>query len=94
MASTSKTSFGIEAVRELTLPEIRRLTGATQIQLARLLDVDQPVVSVLETKARENIDSLVLRRIRKYVAAFGGELELFVKLGDERIRVHLPSKQE
>ena len=58
-----------------SLAELRRHLSITQEDLAAALNVNQPAVSKLE-----RADDRSLRRLRNAVEAFGGELEVGVRI--------------
>lgn len=60
---------------ELLLPELRRLSGMTQVDLARSLGIKQPTLSRLESKADMQISTLM-----RIVEALGGQLEIVIHL--------------
>lgn len=55
----------------LTLADLRRSQGLTQIELAQLLGVSQPNVSKIE-----HGEEVQLSTLASYIAALGGRLEL------------------
>jgi len=63
---------------ELTLAEIRRLTGTTQKAMAKALGITQPTVSGMEKPGQD----LRLSSLKKYVQATGGTLRIDVELPD------------
>ncbi len=60
---------------ELSLPDLRRSVGVTQVKLAETLEVKQPTISNYEQPDTDNLISTLMR----YVEALGGELHLVVK---------------
>lgn len=73
---------------ELLLPELRRLSGMTQVDLARSLGIKQPTLSRLESRADMQISTLT-----RIVEALGGQLEIVIHLpsGDYRLGQFSPS---
>ncbi|MDA8373762.1 MAG: XRE family transcriptional regulator [Actinomycetota bacterium] len=71
----------MEEVHAYRLRELRREMHLTQVQLARKLEVSQNRVSDIE---RGDLDRAQVDTLRRYVEAVGGELEISVKIGDER----------
>ncbi len=66
----------------LNLKALREELGKTQSEIAAMADMDQSEVS----KAERRGDHLV-STLRRYVAAAGGELEIFARVGKKRIRL-------
>jgi transcriptional regulator with XRE-family HTH domain len=62
---------------EMTLRDLRRAQGRTQVHLARALGVKQETVSRLEKRS-----DMLLSTLRGYVEAMGGELDLLAKFPD------------
>lgn len=71
-------------VRAYRLAEVRSATGQSQEDLAERLSISQSRVSRIE---KGNLEHTELATLRAYVAALGGDLEVTVKLGDERFVV-------
>jgi transcriptional regulator with XRE-family HTH domain len=73
---------------ELLLPEIRHLTGMTQVELARALGIKQPTLSRLEAQGDMQVSTL-----KRIVEALGGELDIVVHLpaGDYRLGQFKPA---
>jgi predicted transcriptional regulator len=67
---------------ELSLRELREMTGKTQVQLAQVTHIAQSELSRLERR-----DDCLVSTLRRYVEALGGELEVTAVFGDQRIRV-------
>lgn len=72
-----------EELLEMDLQEMRKLTGKTQVEVARILEASQGQVSEMEKREDYRLSTL-----RRYVAALGGELEVIANFGDKRIRLH------
>jgi transcriptional regulator with XRE-family HTH domain len=66
----------------LTLADLRRFRGLTQIQLAAAAGMDQSELSKAERRSGHRVSTL-----RLYVEALGGELEIFARFGSERVRL-------
>jgi len=64
---------------EMTLREVRKAVDCTQMQVAKVLRINQDGVSRLEQRT-----DLLLSTLRNYLEAIGGELKLVVKLPDQR----------
>lgn len=71
-------------VRMHRLAEIREALGITQALLAQQLRVSQSRVSQIE---RGEIEHTEVATLRSYARQFGGEVEVVVRLGDERLRI-------
>ncbi len=65
---------------EMSLRELRRLAGMTQIELAAAADMQQSEVSKIERR-----DDLLLSTLRRYVQALGGELDIVARVGGKSI---------
>ena len=65
---------------ELDLQQLREHFGLTQQQVAKASEMAQSALSRAEKGADHRISTL-----RRIVEALGGELELVVKVGDERV---------
>ncbi len=68
-------------VRAYKLAEVRAAAGLSQQELAEQLQVSQSRISRIE---HGDLDRTELATLRKFARAIGGELELTLKLGDER----------
>jgi hypothetical protein len=74
---------GVEGeLLELSLADLRRWLGITQVELASAADMALSQISALE-----NGDDHLLSTLRRSVRALGGELELIAVLGDQRIKL-------
>ena len=73
-----------QAVRKelerMLLVELRKLSGMTQMQLAKALGIKQPTLSQLESQ-----DDMQVSTLRRIVEALGGELEIIATLPTGRI---------
>ena len=67
---------------EMSLREVRELSGKTQVEVAEALQRTQSQLSKLERR-----DDALLSSLRDYIHALGGELELVAVIGDMRIRL-------
>jgi transcriptional regulator with XRE-family HTH domain len=63
----------------LTLRELRRAAGLTQVNLSETLDIPQSNISRLESNS-----DMLLSTLRSYVEAVGGKLNLVVELPDKQ----------
>ena len=68
----------------MSLHELRKASGVTQVELANRLKVSQNRVSRIE---RGDIERAQLDTLRKYIEAVGGELRVEVEIGDERFLI-------
>jgi transcriptional regulator with XRE-family HTH domain len=69
-------------LREQTLRELRLALELTQQQVADKADMTQSELSRLESRSDHRISTL-----RRYVEALGGELEIAVVVGKQRIKL-------
>jgi ribosome-binding protein aMBF1 (putative translation factor) len=77
-------ALALVQVRAFRLAEVRSATGLNQEDLAEKLGISQSRVSRIEHGDLEHTE---LATLRAFVQALGGELEVTVKLGDERFVV-------
>ena len=79
---------------ELSLQDLRKAMGKTQVAIARRLKVGQDAVSKLETRS-----DMYLSTLRGFVKAMGGELELVARFPNrppvrlERLGAVTPSRK-
>lgn len=66
----------------MQLQDLRRARQATQVEVARAMNVDQAAVSKLERR-----DDMYVSTLRQYVEALGGELKLVASFPDAEIQV-------
>lgn len=71
----------VAQLRAYRLAELRRAAGLNQEALARKLGISQSRVSRIE---RGELDRTEIATLRALAQALGGELEITVKLGDDR----------
>lgn len=71
-----------EQLLEMSLAELRRELGITQVDLAQAADVAQSQISAVE-----NRDDLLVSTLRRHVRALGGDLEVIAVVGDRRIKL-------
>lgn len=71
-------------VRLYRLAEIRESLGITQQILAQHLGISQSRVSQIE---RGDLDSTEVATLRKYFRELGGEVEVVVRIGEERVKI-------
>jgi DNA-binding XRE family transcriptional regulator len=67
---------------EMSLSELRRELGITQVELARSAEVAQSQISTLE-----NRDDHLVSTLRRHVRALGGDLEVVAVVGEKRIKL-------
>ena len=68
---------------EMQLQELRKSRDVTQVDLAKLMKVEQAAVSKLERR-----EDMYVSTLRDYVRALGGELKLVASFPDAEIQVH------
>lgn len=66
----------------MSLADLRRGLGITQVELAGAADMALSQISALETG-----DDHLLSTLRRSVRALGGEVEVIAVLGDQRIKL-------
>lgn len=78
---------GLRAAKgiHLTLRTLRDAAGKTQVDVARLSQIDQADISRLES--RPHFEDCQVATLRRYVEALGGSLELVASFGDKRIAI-------
>jgi DNA-binding XRE family transcriptional regulator len=69
-------------ILEMDLKAVRELLGKTQAEVAAIADISQAELS----RAEKREDHL-LSKLRRYVEALGGELEVVARFGDKTIRL-------
>ena len=67
---------------ELSLRELRELAGKTQTEVAYELEKVQAEISQFENRPDH-----ILSKLRDYVKALGGELEVVARFGDKTLRL-------
>jgi predicted transcriptional regulator len=65
---------------EMTLADLRREAGLTQVELSESSEITQAELSRIERR-----DDHLLSTLRRYVVGLGGELEVVAVLGNKRI---------
>lgn len=65
----------------MTLAELRKAQGMTQVQLAAAMGVRQPAVSRIE----HHPDRVGLSLLRRYVEGLGGRLEISIRWSDDSV---------
>lgn len=68
---------------EMLLVEMRKLTGKSQIELAKALGIKQPSLSKLE-----NQDDMQVSTLKRIVEALGGRLEITAAFPNGAVRVN------
>lgn len=71
-----------EELLEMSLADLRRELGITQVELASAAEMAQSQVSALE-----NRDDHLVSTLRRCVRALGGELEVIAVVGDKRVKL-------
>ena len=71
-------------VRAHRLAEVRSATGLNQEELSQRLGISQSRVSRIE---RGDLEKTELATLRAFVRALGGDIEVTVKLGEERFLI-------
>ena len=72
-----------ETLLEMSLQELRkRISGATQADLADLMEVTQGAISQLESR-----HDVLLSKLAEYIHALGGKLELIARFPDADVRI-------
>ena len=71
-------------VRAHRLAEVRTATGLNQEELSKRLGISQSRVSRIE---RGDLEKTELATLRAFVRALGGDIEVTVKLGEERFLI-------
>lgn len=78
----SRSKRSTPAPEALTLAELRRLRGLTQVEAASGAGMDQSELSKAERREDHRLSTL-----RRYVEALGGKLEVFARFGSKRVRL-------
>ncbi|QDE94212.1 transcriptional regulator [Myxococcus xanthus] len=73
---------GTLAPEVLTLADLRRLRGLTQVEVAAAAGMDQSELSKAERRTGHRVSTL-----QRYVEALGGRLEVFARFGSKRVRL-------
>lgn len=68
---------------EMGLQELRKSRQLTQVELAKLLNVEQAAVSRTESRPDMYVSTL-----REYIRAMGGDLQLVAKFPDAEIKLN------
>lgn len=80
-----KTIEDVEENRQIvTMRELRRFAGMSQIEVAEVMGVAQAEVSRLEGRTDAKLST-----IERYVKALGGEVEVIARFGDRTMRLHI-----
>lgn len=67
---------------EMVLSELRRMSGKTQVQLAKELGISQPSLSQLESQ-----DDIQISTLSRFIKALGGELEIVARMPQGRVAI-------
>lgn len=65
---------------EVSLRELRRLSGKTQVELSEEMGMAQGEISKLERREDMRVSTL-----KRYVGALGGRIEIVAVIGDKRV---------
>lgn len=68
---------------ELQLTNVRKSRNATQVQVAKAMDVGQATISKLEGR-----EDMYVSTLSQYIKALGGELKLIASFPEVDIPVH------
>lgn len=68
---------------EMQLQELRKSRDVTQVDVAKVMKVEQAAISKLERR-----EDMYVSTLRDYVKALGGELKLVASFPDAEIQVH------
>jgi transcriptional regulator with XRE-family HTH domain len=71
-----------QAMKEMPLHRLREARRLTQKQLAEGMRIDQSRVSKIEKRA-----DLYVSTLRNFIGAMGGQLELFARFPDGRVKI-------
>jgi DNA-binding XRE family transcriptional regulator len=69
-----------QEVLAMSLRELRQMAGMTQVEVAKLAELEQSTLSRMERR-----DDAPIPTLRKYVEALGGQLEVVAVIGNKRI---------
>jgi len=69
-------------ILELDLKAVRELLGKTQAEVAAVAEISQAELSRAERR-----EDHLLSKLRRYVEALGGELEVVARFGDKTVRL-------
>src|SRR5687767_1606180 len=67
---------------EMSLAELRRELGVTQVDMAAAAEMTQGEISKLERR-----EDFLISTLRRCVRALGGELEVTAVVGDKRVKL-------
>lgn len=81
-SSRSRSKRSTPAQEVLTLADLRRLRGLTQVEVAAAAGMDQSELSKAERRTGHRVSTL-----QRYVEALGGRLEVFARFGSKRVRL-------
>lgn len=83
-ASTRQTKATSTERRTMTLSELRRAQGKSQVELGAELSMEQSELSRIERRPNVRLATLA-----KYVEGLGGQLELVAVFGSGRVKISL-----
>ena len=73
-----------QELTELSLADLRRELGVTQVELAQAAEMTQSQISSLERRTDHLVSTL-----RRCVRALGGDIEVIAVVGDKRVKLHV-----
>ena len=68
---------------EMQLKDLRKSRTLTQVELAKMMNVEQATISKIEHR-----DDMYVSTLSGYVKALGGELKLVASFPDAEIQIH------
>lgn len=68
----------------MSLAELRKELGITQVEMASAADMTQAQISTWERR-----DDHLVSTLRRCVRALGGELEVVAVVGDKRVKLNV-----
>ena len=73
-----------EPMESMSLSKLRTEMQLTQVQVGKVLNLQQAQISRVESKRDMNLSSL-----EQYIKALGGEIEIFANVKGKRIKIEL-----
>lgn len=67
---------------EMTLAELRKELGVTQVEMAAAAEMTQGQISSLEKRSDHLVSTL-----RRWIRALGGDIEVVAVVGDRRVKL-------
>ena len=81
-ACIKSTELTHSLLKEMPLHELRQARGMSQLELARLLDVQQPAIAKMERRT-----DLYASSLRNHIEALGGKLEILARFPEGAVRI-------